>query len=272
MEEHASEIECLILGNSHSAWGVDPASFSMNTFNLAFAGQPLIFDELLLEKYIDMMPSLQYVILSVSYSVPYRDFEHEKNDNHTRIYPIYFGIKPDYDTWKYHFEVTAISPRVNFSRLLKLLSTTELRCSEFGFYTASCMSDTMQISNAASQLQNEYYNRVRDSLSIIYDKNIVALHNIATICENNGVNLFLVVPPHTVTYLNNLNPIMKKETISLLQNISHSTNVHFLNFSGDTRFLDNTIFSDEDHLCRDGAEKYSKILNDTIKCLYMLSE
>ena len=106
MAAHSSEIECLVLGNSHSAWGIDPSFFSFKTFNLAFAGQPLIFDALLLEKYINQMDSLKYVILSVSYCVPYVDLE--QDPIRSRVYSIYFAIHPDYDNLRYHFELTAI--------------------------------------------------------------------------------------------------------------------------------------------------------------------
>lgn len=265
MSEHASEIECLILGNSHSAWGIAPNYFPFKTFNLAFAGQPLIFDELLLEKYINKMTSLKYVILSTSYCVPYYDFEHDENDVSTRIYPIYFDIYPDYDEWKYHFEITASHPRIILSRLANMLSSTELRCLEYGNYTEQCLSDTIQLSNLAALKHNDFYRRVCDSLPVIYEKNVGALKKMVNLCEEKAIHLFLVIPPHTVSYLNNLNPQMKNETLSLLQDISQSSNVCVLNYSNDIRFLDNRNFSDEDHLCQQGSEKFSKILNDTIQ-------
>lgn len=264
MNTHSSEIECLILGNSHSAWGIDPTCFSFNTFNLAFAGQPLIYDELLLEKYINQMTSLKYVIISVSYCAPYVIFE--QNDRRSiSIYPIYFDINPCNDTWEYHFEITANSPRINFSRLVNLFSKTEKRCLEYGNYTAPCISDTMQLSNSTAQRHNNAYRKDLDSSSTAFERNVCALKRILAICETKNIRLFVVIPPHTVSYVNNLDQQMKIKTMDMLQSISNSSNVCLLNFSEDIRFMDNCNFSDEDHLCLHGSEIYSRILNDTIQ-------
>ncbi len=268
MTDHANEIECLVLGNSHSAWGIDPNEFSFNTFNLAFAGQPLIFDNLLLQKYITKMNDLKCVVLSVSYVVPYCDFEHEKNDRSTKIYPIYFNIHPDYANWKFYFEITANSPRTICSRLIGLFSNTELRCANKGQYYAHCMDVSKDFGNGASNRHNENYRVAKDSLPIIYCKNIEALKNIVSICQKKGIACFLVLPPHSQTYISNLSMDMKMSTMQLLKKLNrNNSNVFFIDFSNDIRFMSNDLFSDEDHLCRNGAMQYSKILNDTIMSL-----
>lgn len=269
MKNHATDIECLILGNSHSAWGIDPNCFSFNTFNLAYAGQPLTYDEKLLRKYINELPKLRTLIMSISYVVPYCDYEHGKEKWRAKTYPIYFNIKPDFDNWKYHFEITANSPRVILSRLQQLCNESELHCKVRGNYYATCLSsDEVLKKSRAAEGHNALYYR-KDSLPIIYEKNINALKSIIEMCKDKDVQCFFVVPPHTQCYIQSLDNNMKLSTVSLLTSIeTNNSNVHFLNFGNDRRFLSNDLFSDADHLCKSGSELFSKILNDTIIDIY----
>ena len=53
--EHANEIEILILGNSHAAYGVDPNYFTDYAFNIAHAGQSIYFDKELTLQYLEAL-------------------------------------------------------------------------------------------------------------------------------------------------------------------------------------------------------------------------
>ena len=47
MEQHAEEVETLIVGNSFAMNGIIPDSIGRNSYNLAFGGEPLIYDHFL---------------------------------------------------------------------------------------------------------------------------------------------------------------------------------------------------------------------------------
>ena len=44
LDEHSSEIQTLILGSSHSFYGIDPAYFNSKTFNASHVSQTLNYD------------------------------------------------------------------------------------------------------------------------------------------------------------------------------------------------------------------------------------
>jgi hypothetical protein len=77
-------IELLILGNSHATYGLDPRQFSLNAFNIASVNQSLYFDKRITLKYLDELPRLKYVLISVDY------------------HSLYFSDEGFRDTWSYY--------------------------------------------------------------------------------------------------------------------------------------------------------------------------
>jgi hypothetical protein len=78
-------IELLILGNSHATYGLDPSLFSLSAFNIASVNQSLYFDKRITLKYIDELPKLKYVLISVDF------------------HSLYFSDEgPTRDTWSYY--------------------------------------------------------------------------------------------------------------------------------------------------------------------------
>jgi len=50
LDNHSKEIETLILGSSHSFYGINPLYFSNNTFNASHISQSLDYDFAILKK------------------------------------------------------------------------------------------------------------------------------------------------------------------------------------------------------------------------------
>ena len=59
--------EVLLFGNSHVLYGLNPKYFTKRTYNAANVSQSLYFDELIFNQYIDKLPEVEAVVLSVSY-------------------------------------------------------------------------------------------------------------------------------------------------------------------------------------------------------------
>ena len=100
IEKNGKQVEMLILGSSHSYYGISPKELGFNSFNLANVGQEWFYDRLLLEHYIPLMPNLKYVLLNVSTFSLFVNKDAVQSDEFAPNYKMYMGIDyyPDYST------------------------------------------------------------------------------------------------------------------------------------------------------------------------------
>ncbi|HEX2396054.1 MAG TPA: hypothetical protein VHI78_11965, partial [Bacteroidales bacterium] len=66
-ENSLGRINVLVLGSSQSLYDINPDYFNYIGFNLSDVNQSLYYDAEITLKFIDRMPSLKCVVLSVSY-------------------------------------------------------------------------------------------------------------------------------------------------------------------------------------------------------------
>ena len=66
MDSHSDEIEVLVLGSSHSLYGINPKYFSQKTYNMAYVSQSLDLDYKILEKYHNRFKNLKTIIVDIS--------------------------------------------------------------------------------------------------------------------------------------------------------------------------------------------------------------
>ena len=67
LDKNAAEINTLILGSSHTFYGLNPEYFSKKTFNAAYVSQSLDLDYEILKKYDSKLKNLKTVIVPISY-------------------------------------------------------------------------------------------------------------------------------------------------------------------------------------------------------------
>jgi hypothetical protein len=107
---------------------------------------------------------------------------------------------------------------------------------------------------------NTNLNINQESLEIheIADKQIIKLHEIVNIFKENKVALWILI-----------SPIYKKtkEDFKIIQDIRIFANqncVHFIDFTENPLFSDHILFKDNLHLNLQGANRYSRIVGDSI--------
>ena len=66
MDQHAEEVETLILGSSHAYDGINPDFLGKNAFNLAFPSQTLKYDHHLFFRWADRLRKLKKEKISLS--------------------------------------------------------------------------------------------------------------------------------------------------------------------------------------------------------------
>ncbi len=259
LEENIGNIETLILGHSYAYDGINPEYFDDFSFSMAYVNQPLYFDNLLLDKYINKMPKLQRVILPVSFFSLNRGFDDigisSRKYDYYRYYKIGQEIIPKWDIKKYSIIINKGQERSLVALAKYILpNKSNITCNKYGASTIN--RDIFNPNNKVDD--REIYSNV--SLQKIA-KNTEYLSKIAHICESKGIELVLVAFPITENFSQSINFEANNDIVMDVVSgiLEQYNNVKFFNYQDDKRFS-NKDFKNYDHLNYNGAKKFSIIL------------
>lgn len=256
MEQHADEIQTLVLGSSYAYDGID-AEFLPCAFNLANSSQCFEDDYRLLAKYLPQMDSLKTVILPISYS----SLQMVSSSNRRVYYTIYMDIYPRWPLSKYSFE--CFNLELMTKKIAKhLLNEDIVRCDSLGQrlgHTLATRPKDWQ--NTQALAKNDRF--VGASAMPYVEENIQWLQQMAVLCEARDVNLYLLAMPMLVEY----RKAMPKEQITLMERVIQDMaekyhNVHVLDYQSWGKDDD---FYNATHLNTDGAELFTTMLMGAIQ-------
>jgi hypothetical protein len=263
LEEKTQEIETIVLGGSHNFYGLNPAYFESNTYNLAYVTQAIWLDHALLEKYIDQMPNLQNVILMMAYiSLSMKQDEAElawRKYNYYRYYDI--SPPPNRDYQKYYLEIFNLPLQRNVKKVYHQLKGKDLvTCDSNGWcyhYTDEGSQDLRRTGIAEA--------KKHENNSMDFTANIEVLKEIISLCEERNIRVLLLTSPSWVDYRNNLNPEKYNKLVTTCTHFSEQNDhVDYYTFFDDSRFTAKH-FHDADHLNHSGTAIYSRIINNIIE-------
>lgn len=259
--ENGDNITTLVLGSSHTYFGIKPNLISESAFSLANGSQPLLYDYYMLENYISDLPNLQHVILDVGYlSLRSTGFSVAASRKYTINYCIYMDFPQISSFSSLNLMCSEMALfRSKLSTMLK--QANNLTCDEFGWgedYNITKKKSDWDDATAAIKRHTggENYNEK-------VFKNIENISRIAELCRSNNVELIIISMPIWHTYRDNLDQAQLNDVYSALERLNKKYEFNFYDYSEDVRFeLDD--FYDSDHLSNIGAEKFSRILADTL--------
>lgn len=267
LDKHASEIQTLILGSSHTFYGLNPVYFSTKTYNAAYISQSVNLDYEIFMKYCGQYKKLKTVIVPVSYFSLFEQLEDESERWREKDYVIYCGIHKS-KSIKDYSEVLSNRLDVNTERLISYYLKKEPNTSgsEFGWgtnYNSSKQKDLVESSLIAAK-RSTVANPDSPEIRKIFKENQQDLSLIIKWCEQHSVRVLILTPPAYRAYRENLDPKQLKKTISDTKTIcSKFKNCLYLDLLDDDRFTA-ADFYDGDHLSEVGAKKLSLIVNDRI--------
>ena len=256
MEQHADEIQTLVLGSSYAYDGID-ASVLPAAFNLANSSQCFEDDYRLLAKYLPQMDSLKTVILPMSYS----SLQMVSSSNRRVYYTIYMELYPRWPLSKYSFE--CFNLELMLKKIAKyLLNEDIVRCDSLGQrlgHTLATRPKDWQ--NTQALVKNDRF--VGASAMPYVEENIQWLQQMAALCECRDVNLYLLAMPMLVEY----RIAMPKEQIALMERVMQEMaekyhNVHVLDYQSWGKEGD---FYNATHLNTAGAELFTTMLMGAIR-------
>lgn len=263
LDQHAGEIETLILGSSHSFYGLDPTYFSTKTFNAGYSSQTLDLDYLIFKKYRDELKHLKTLLLPISYGTLWMKMEDSVESWRIKNYHIYYQLNNS-GSIKYNFEISGNQLPANLSRIYAyyVKKQSDLTSNQFGWgttYQSIHARDLIETGKSAALL-----NKIN-----IYDQKHIANHQeillklneIIQWCNNHGVNVLLYTPPAYETYRINSNANQLNITLALVQQlIKENKNCYHINLLNDPLFKAEDFY-DANHLSELGAKKMSIKIN-----------
>jgi hypothetical protein len=229
------EYDLLLLGNSKLYRGLNPALFTLKTYNFSNANDSYnqkYFKLKFLEK---KNKSFKYLILGIDY-FEFNVFSDTRNYEYGSIFDdSYFA---DYPTKNYAF--SHYFNRVDIENVKALLLYLQYGnkhyLNENGQYRTTGItseSDTITRSIKRIQILEKYFSKIIEH------------------CNQKKVKVFLLLMP------------LREVEINMFINSYVNKDVVLLNYTNDKR-LSVKDYSDACHLNEKGADKFSKMLNDTI--------
>ena len=248
--------ETIVLGSSHSYYGIITDSLE-NALNLACVSQIYEYDYRILGKYINEFPNLKNAIIVVSY---FSFFEppFERGYWESEIYyKIYLDIDkyPDYSYRNFelsHFE--SYSGKLSKKLMNKPLPATSPAGFGLDFRHSNPVTPEAGRDRAEGHstmpLGYETYNR----------NYFEAL--IKTCIERNVTPILMTVPAHK-HYYEAFNPAQHERMQLIIRQYCNKYGIKHYDFLKDKRF-DDADFYDQDHLCQNGAKKFTRIIKEIL--------
>ena len=199
MEQHASEIQTLVLGSSYAYDGID-TEYLPHAFNLANSSQCFEDDYRLLQRYIVYLDSLKRVILPISYS----SLQMVSSSNRRGYYTIYMDLYPRWPISKYSFE--CFNLELMAKKIIKhTLREDVVRCDSLGQRIGHTL-DTRPVDWQDTQALVANDRFVGPAAQPYIKENTYWLRRMALECQMSGVEFYLVKMPALQDYRDAMPP------------------------------------------------------------------
>lgn len=270
LDTHARSVETLILGSSHTLYGLNPEYFSTSAFNAAHVSQTLDQDAGILEKYAGQWRSLKTVILPISYFTLFERLSDGPEAWRIKNYVIYYGIR-DSATPIDYTEMLSNRLPVNGDRIISYYIRHEpsIACDSLGWdtlHTAAPVADLIA-AGRASALRHTVQSREEKSNILLLRQSLRTLDRIVSWCGERNVQLVLFTPPAYPSYRENLDPVQLSVTVNAAEELASAhANVSYNNFMFDNVFSENDFY-DGDHLAVSGAKKLSQKIDSLCRAI-----
>lgn len=262
-----AKIETLLFGDSHCFYGLNPIYFKKNTFNLSNVSQTIYFDKLLLDKYIKILPKLNYIVLCIEYTNLSQKDNTEEDIWRKYYYQNYMNLQVPLINW-YDFNQFFLCTTQNPSRTLDLM----LKYAKNGFINDSDANGWVTNYKKKDRIEPELIAKERaqqqEDGSVDFVANSERIDSIIRFCKQKKIKVIIVSMPQTHLYSSYLNQKKLNMIFKTCRNFQTNNlkNVYYLNLFNEKRFSDEDFY-DSDHLNEVGAKKCSKIVDEFINSI-----
>jgi hypothetical protein len=261
LEQNASEIEVLILGNSHAYRSIISENIDFKAFNAAYISQSLDIDFLLFEQYSPKLEKLHFLVLNISYPSLFSSLKTSKENWRLKNYNIYYDQNITRNPINYS-EFLSNAFKVNKEKFVKyyIFNKNPISCSSLG-------SGTLEGTGIFKLIAIEAAKRHTKNGLPYYKEFLRSLDKVIRYCQERGIHVILVTPPVHRNYFENLDLIQLEKMNQIIDSVSYIyDHIHKVNHL-DSNLYQDVDFKNGDHVNRSGAVKFTQELNRTIKDL-----
>jgi hypothetical protein len=260
-EFHATEIETLILGNSHAYYDLDPAFFRSKTFNGAQVAQTLDLDEKIFFKYENMLTKLKCLIIPISDMSFFYKLKNSKDNWRLKNYAIYYKINVSNNIADYS-EILSLPFSINRHRLISYYidHETAVTSSELGWGSNYSSKVKHDLNETVSKTVRVH--KIDDSRDLPEEKR--SLEKIISSCYTRKIKVILFIPPGYSGYTSKIDSEQLKITLNTCKHLAAIySNVYFFDMLNDSLYKADDYY-DADHLNEIGAKKLSLKMDSII--------
>lgn len=262
LKQNSNQIETLILGSSHSFYGINPEYLSGNAFNASHVSQSLDYDYEILMNYSDRFDRLQTIYIPISYFSFWSRLDTGAEKWRTNLYYDSYGIKKNMTTTDY-FKINE-SFKPNFFKVAKFIikDKNDITSTKLGWGTKYKSKNAKDLTETGKKAAERHTEEIHSKkLKIIFKENVVILKKIISWGNSRGINIIMFTPPAFNAYTDNLDKEQLIATINTATTIAETyDNCYYINMMNDSCFIAKDFY-DSDHLSEIGAEKLSIKLN-----------
>ncbi|NQX84806.1 MAG: hypothetical protein HRT67_02600 [Flavobacteriaceae bacterium] len=187
LTKHSNSAEVLVLGNSHTFFGIQPKYLSEKAINISNKSRKLETDYFILKHHIKKLKALKRVMIPISY---YTLFTNDISEQEKRLYYNFYKLK-EYDQQLLKNSLLINAPfrelidDLIFNRFEKIEHSLGWRANSGTYHF-----NEKEILERVGDVNG----RVNNSVEIAY--NLKILKKIIDLCENMEVDLVLILPPY----------------------------------------------------------------------------
>lgn len=257
IELQNDSIRTLLLGSSHTMYGLNPEYFSELAYNLGHVSQTIDVDYYLLKKYLKTLPQLKTVVLRLSYTTLHEQLRDGPESWRLKDYNLYYDINIS-NKLKHKSEVLSVKLKNNLTRLQDYYVNDEdmITVEPSGWATF----DEVQVGKPLYDVGLIAAKKHTANDNSLVDENITFLVNLIQMCKAEGVNVVLVTMPAHQSYRENLSELQLELMLQAGKKMeTNYDNCQYLNLLDAQNFTD-ADFYDGDHLNSRGAKKLSRFI------------
>lgn len=257
---HGRDVATLVLGSSHTYYGIRPQELGDSVFNLANISQTPEYDLALLEQYLPMMPNLRRVILPISYFT-YRDPKLEEMTPGLCVnYKVGMYLPLHSDWSKYNFTISDFA--AYSGRLRGLLWHQQSNvCDSLGFGLG------FDVEGRDARWQEKGAERAASLTQASPGRAVevqATLEKLVRLCRSRGIECVLVTTPVWHTFRENMDTAQWNEAQRLSRRLAADYGLRYYSWFDSPLFTE-TDFHDSDHLTAPGAAKLTRLLKEKLQ-------